>query len=83
MDETIQKMLDTQDQLRSNPEFSSLQAEYRQRSEDFMRILEQLSSVQRDGILDFFGVCIEIHLRLLKTACQAAIPDDRNKPENP
>lgn len=45
-----------------------LMSEYRAAHAAFLEILPQLTEVQQGVLLDYLGVCVEIHLRMLEGA---------------
>lgn len=59
--ETVRNILDAQEQLASG-----LLGEYYVRQKEFLQILDNISKDKRDVILDYLGICVEIHLKLLE-----------------
>lgn len=66
----VQKLLDIQDRLITDPQYQSLMPEYRQRNTQLLAALETMEPEQKDAVLDFLGIALEMHLRMLELACQ-------------
>ena len=56
--ETAKKILEAQERIDRE-----LTGEYGFRQERFLKVLQNLSQDQRSTVLDYLGVCIEIHLK--------------------
>ena len=55
------KIMDAQEKLDH-----LLISEYTQRHEACLKLLQILPQEQRDIFMDYFGICIEIHLKLME-----------------
>lgn len=60
-------ILDVQEQIRAD---QMLLSEYETAQKAFLAMLTQLTDAQRDILLDYLGVCVEIHLRMLEIAIE-------------
>ncbi|MBQ9147940.1 MAG: hypothetical protein IJX69_00025 [Oscillospiraceae bacterium] len=61
--EVARKILQIQETVRSDLD---LMAEHQSKQEAFLALLSDLSQDQQDVLLDYLGVGIEIHLRMLE-----------------
>ena len=62
---TAKRILDIQEMLRAD---TTLMDEYRERHTEFLAMLLKLNEDQKSVLMDYLGVCIEIHLRMLEEA---------------
>lgn len=58
-----------QERLAADGEYMALNAEYRARGEEFLAVLEEVTTRQKDIIMDYLGVWAAIHTRMVVTAC--------------
>ena len=59
----VECILDIQDKIHSD---DVLMSEYKAAHAAFLEMLAQLTEVQQTILLDYLGVCVEIHLRMLE-----------------
>ena len=64
---TARGILDTQEKVCAD-EF--LATEYRTAQAAFLKMLPHLPQDQQDTIMDYLGVCVELHLRMLENAIE-------------
>ena len=55
-----------QDKAKQDPVFGQLMSEYRMRDAALLKILPALTEEQRDAIVNYIGVFISAHCRLLE-----------------
>ena len=46
----------------------ALMEEYREYHAEFLKMLPELNEKQQNILMDYLGICIEIHLRMLEEA---------------
>ena len=63
--ETAMKILDAQEKLDKE-----LMNEYRERHDLFLQLLYRLQEKEQNILMDYLGVCLEIHLKLLETIAE-------------
>ena len=63
----LERILDVQEMIQSD---DVLMGEYESVQAAFLEMLPQLTEAQRDTLLDYLGVCVEIHLRMLEKAIE-------------
>lgn len=74
MDQTVApKILALQALAKEDPEYQALVGEYMTHSQRLVDILPTLTTVQRDAVVDYFGVTGAMHLRLLELALQESL----------
>lgn len=61
--DTANRILDIQEQIREDV---LLMREYEDAQAAFLELVSELSGEQRNVLLDYLGVCVEIHLRMLE-----------------
>ena len=59
--ETVKKILDAYENLDIE-----LMKEYSEKHDLFLELLSELQERERNIVMDYFGVCIEVHLKLLE-----------------
>ena len=72
----LERILDVQEMIQSD---DVLMGEYESVQAAFLEMLPQLTEAQRDTLLDYLGVCVEIHLRMLEKAIEMRLP--RGQPQ--
>ena len=60
--ETVKKILDAYENLDIE-----LMKEYSEKHDLFLELLSELQERERNIVMDYFGVCIEVHLKLLES----------------
>ena len=61
--DAVKQILDIQEQIRTD---TVLMGEYEAAQTEFLKLLSELAENQQNILLDYLGVCIEIHLRMLE-----------------
>ena len=64
----VPKILHIQKQALEDPDYQALLEEHDDVNARLLEILPTLSPSQRDAVLDYFGLCQAMHLRLLELA---------------
>ena len=62
------KILELQDVVRIDPEYRQLVAEHEVLNTRLLSQLETMTPSQQSAVMDYIGLCIEIHLKLLSQA---------------
>ena len=65
--ETAKRILEAQEQIRLD---TVLTGEYRAAHGAFLEMLPQLTRLQQAVLMDYLGVCVEMHLRMLEKAIE-------------
>lgn len=65
---TVNRILDVQELVRTD---QPLMADYESRQLAFLEILPELTEKQKNILLDYLGVCVEVHLRMLELCCES------------
>ena len=65
---TAQRILDIQEKICAD---QVLMVEYRTAQTAFLEMLPHLPQAQQDIIMNYLGVCVELHLRMLENALEA------------
>lgn len=63
------KILAVQDAARGDAYYNRLMDEYAVLDQRFLNILPTLTGEQRDAVMDYMGLFIAMHLRMLELAC--------------
>lgn len=66
---TAHRMLDVQEQLLLDNEYTELIKEYRNMNKTFYKTLSELNQKHRTIINDYLSICVSLHLHILKIAC--------------
>ena len=65
--ETAKRILEAQERIRMD---SVLAGEYQAAHGAFLEMLPQLTQAHQEILLDYLGVCVEMHLRMLEKAIE-------------
>ena len=63
--EVAERIVAIQEIIQSN---FALMEEYREYHAEFLKMLPELNEKQQNILMDYLGICIEIHLRMLEEA---------------
>ena len=63
--EVAERIVAIQEIIHSN---FALMEEYREYQAEFLKMLPELNEKQQNILMDYLGICIEIHLRMLEEA---------------
>ena len=63
--EVAERIVTIQEIIQSN---FALMEEYREYHAEFLKMLPELNEKQQNILMDYLGICIEIHLRMLEEA---------------
>ena len=69
-EEIVEKFCHLQERLAADEEYMALNREYRNRGDEFMAVLEELSPHQRNVIMDYLDVFVQMHIRMVVAACE-------------
>ena len=58
-----ERILDIQEWIQSD---SDLMGEYREHHARFLGMLDELTEVQQEILMNYLGICIEMHLKMLE-----------------
>lgn len=59
------RIMDIQERIQSD---ADLMGEYNIHHAKFLAVLDELTESQQDILMDYLGICIEIHLKMLEEA---------------
>ena len=62
---SAQRVLDIQERIQSD---ADLMGEYNIHHAKLLAVLDELTESQQDILMDYLGICIEIHLKMLEEA---------------
>lgn len=65
---TVKKIMDLQDAVKVDPEYRNLMKKHTILNEHFLNQLETMNPKQRNAVTDYFGLLIEIHMKILEYA---------------
>lgn len=68
--ETVMKILDIQQAAREDPAYQELLAEYEPIHQRFLETLRTMDPAVREVLMDYLGVTVAMHLRLLEMAVE-------------
>ena len=63
--ETAKRIVDLQEKIQSD---TLLMDEYRELHARFIQLQTEINENQRNILMDYLGICIEIHLKMLEEA---------------
>ena len=66
----MEKYLNLQEQLMCDPGYTQLLEEYRASNVEFLEVLASLGKDERQIIERYFGICAELHTKILLLACE-------------
>ena len=67
--EAARRIFAVQDAALSDEDYKLLLEEHEVLSPQFLQALEEMEPRQRDAVMDYLGLGINMHLRLLEMAC--------------
>lgn len=62
------KILNLQETALSDPEFGNLHQEYAIRNATLLDTLDTMTQIQRNAVLDYIGLGVQMHLQLVELA---------------
>ena len=65
---TMNKILEIQDSIQTNSEYWQLMEEYKICGRQLLAQLETMNEDQRNAVLDYLGLGVEMHLKMLEFA---------------
>ena len=73
---TVTRLLDVYDIALVDPEYRRLHGEYTVYQQKVLELYDWLEEEQLAALVDYLGVCAQMHLRLMALACTNDLRDD-------
>lgn len=72
MDKTaFKKIWELQESFQTHPEYQQLLAEHERLNAKLLKQLDTMNDSQRNAVLDYCGILIELHLKMLEYSVQS------------
>lgn len=71
----MDKLLQIEETLRSDPVYQHLVAEHKERNVRFLAMAKELDREQQDILYDYLGLLIQMHTEMLLAACEEKSPE--------